>query len=425
MEYVISAVWIGLELLFSILFNGSFLSKKSITKQRINAIVVIWLFVCVYANMPINPFVKLFLLVAIYTTISLTLYQGTYVVHICLAIIGYIFPAAIDTITINGMCYLLGISYNTFVWRKMSYITLVTAEKTLVVFMAWLLKCFRKKGSLGKQSYKWILLSVFFPLISVVMLAFLFYSSPRDVDVSLGIVIFAGILIMANVAIIYVINSIEKATEQEQDLRLLRQQISIQAENYNALKKNYSVQRKSTHEFKRHIQTLNDLLEKDEIDAVREYVKQLQRNRTLKIFNISANHPIIDVILNQKYQVAQEMGINMQVHVNDLSSLSLNSDELVVLLSNLLDNAIEACQRNISHPEIFCSIILEDDLYISIRNTTEPVEIVNGTIATTKSNPTEHGFGLPAVKYILEQLHAEYTFDYNDGWFQFAAELQL
>lgn len=425
MEYVISAVWIGLELLFSILFNGSFLSKKSITKQRINAIVVIWLFVCVYANMPINPFVKLFLLVAIYTTISLTLYQGTYVVHICLAIIGYIFPAAIDAITINGMCFLLGISYNTFVWRKMSYITLVTAEKTLVVFMAWLLKCLRKKGSLGKQSNKWILLSVFFPLISAVMLAFLFYSSPRDGDVSLGIVIFAGILIIANVAIIYVINSIEKATEQEQDLRLLRQQISIQAENYNALKKNYSVQRKSTHEFKRHIQTLNDLLEKDEIDAVREYVKQLQRNRTLKIFNISANHPIIDVILNQKYQVAQEMGINMQVHVNDLSSLSLNSDELVVLLSNLLDNAIEACQRNISHPEIFCSIILEDDLYISIRNTTEPVEIVNGTIATTKSNPTEHGFGLPAVKYILEQLHAEYTFDYNDGWFQFAAELQL
>lgn len=425
MEYVISAVWIGLELLFSILFNGSFLSKKSITKQRINAIVVIWLFVCVYANMPINPFVKLFLLVAIYTTISLTLYQGTYVVHICLAIIGYIFPAAIDAITINGMCFLLGISYNTFVWRKMSYITLVTAEKTLVVFMAWLLKCLRKKGSLGKQSNKWILLSVFFPLISAVMLAFLFYSSPRDGDVSLGIVIFAGILIIANVAIIYVINSIEKATEQEQDLRLLRQQISIQAENYNALKKNYSVQRKSTHEFKRHIQTLNDLLEKDEIDAVREYVKQLQRNRTLKIFNISANHPIIDVILNQKYQVAQEMGINMQVHVNDLSSLSINSDELVVLLSNLLDNAIEACQRNISHPEIFCSIILEDDLYISIRNTTEPVEIVNGTIATTKSNPTEHGFGLPAVKYILEQLHAEYTFDYNDGWFQFAAELQL
>ena len=103
-------------------------------------------------------------------------------------------------------------------------------------------------------------------------------------------------------------------------------------------------------------------LEKDEIDAVREYVKQLQRNRTLKIFNISANHPIIDVILNQKYQVAQEMGINMQVHVNDLSSLSLNSDELVVLLSNLFDNAIEACQRNISHPEIFCSIIVSSQV---------------------------------------------------------------
>ena len=425
MDFVIGATWTTLELICVTQFSGAFLSKRDFHKSDVYKLFLVWMFVCVYPFTQINQFLKLFLTISFYSVISMLLYQGKCVVHICLAVICFIFIAAADTIAINGMCYLLGISYNTFVWRKLSYITLTTAEKTLVVFMAWIMKCFRRKGNLGKQSSKWVLLSAFFPFVSAIMLTFLFYSSPRDGDVPLSIVVFAGILIIANAAMIYVINSIEKATEQEQDLRLLRQQISIQAENYNALKKNYSVQRKSTHEFKRHIQTLNDLLENDEVDAARKYVKQLQRNRTLKIFNISANHPVIDVILNQKYQVAQENGINMQVHVNDLSSLSINSDELVVLLANLLDNAIEACQRNVSHPEIYCSIILEDDLYISIRNTTEPVEIVNGLIITTKANPTEHGYGLPAVKYILEQLHAEYTFDYSDGWFQFAAELHL
>lgn len=425
MDFVLGATWTTLELICVSQFSGAFLSKKDFNKSDAYKFFLTWLFVCTYPFTPINQFFKVFLTITVYSVTSMLQYHGKYIVHFCLAVICFVFIASVDTIAINGICYLLGVSYNTFVWRKMSYITLTTAEKTLVAFMAWILKCFRKKGNLGKQSSKWVLLSVFFPAVSAIMLAFLFYSSPQDSDVPLSIVVFAGILIIANAAMIYVINSIEKATEQEQDLRLLRQQISIQAENYNALKKNYSVQRKSTHEFKRHIQTLNDLLENDEIDAARKYVKQLQRNRTLKIFNISANHPVIDVILNQKYQVAQENGINMQVHVNDLSSLSINSDELVVLLSNLLDNAIEACQRNVTHPEIYCSIILDDDLYISIRNTTEPVKIINGTISTTKTNPTEHGFGLPAVKYILEQLHAEYTFDYSDGWFQFAAELQL
>lgn len=425
MEYVVGAIWVGLELLFAILFSGSFLTKKNITKQRIIAIVVIWIFVCIYTNMSINPFIQQLLLVAVYATISKLMYQGTYVVHICLAIIGYIFIAAIDAIAINGMCYLLGITYNTFVWRKFSYIILTTADKLLAVFLAWLLRQFRKKGSLQKQHNKWLQLIILFPAVSSIMLAVLFYTSPRNEDVSLSIVVFAAILMIANVAMIYVISSIEKATAQEQDLRLLRQQISIQTENYSALKKNYSIQRKSTHEFERHIQVIRDLLDRKDYETAQDYVRQLQADRTLKVFSIASNNSVIDVVLNQKHQVAQENGIKMRVKVNDLSAVAIKTNELVVLLSNLLDNAIEACLKFDGDKEIVCSILKEDSIYISIRNTSAPVTIIHGEISTTKQDSTEHGYGLPAVKYILSQLEAEYTFTYNNGWFQFVAEISV
>lgn len=425
MEYVIGAVWVGLELLCAIIFNGSFLSEKRIQKQNIIAIIIIWAFACVYTNTSINQLVKQLLLVIIYTGISITLYHGTYIVHICLAIIGYIFIAAIDAIAINGMCYLLGISYNTLVWRKLSYITLTTADKLLAVFAAWVLNRARKKGSLGKQHSKWMQLTILFPAVSSIMLAILFYTSPPGEDVSLSVVVFSGILMIANIAMIYVINNIEKATEQEQDLRLLRQQISIQTENYTALKKNYSVQRKSTHEFERHIQVLRDLLDRKEYETAQDYVRQLQADRTLKVFSIASNNPVIDVVLNQKHQVAQENGIKMRVKVNDLSAVSIQTNELVVLLSNLLDNAIEACLKLEQNKEIVCSILKEDSMYISIRNTSQPVTIIHGEIPTTKQDTTEHGYGLQAVKYILNQLEAEYTFAYSDGWFQFVAEIPL
>ena len=293
----------------------------------------------------------------------------------------------------------------------------------MAVFLAWVLKHSRKKGNLGKQHSKWIKLSVLFPIVSAAMLTILFYTSPRDGDVPIIIVVFAGMLMIANVAMIYVINNIEKATEQEQDLRLLQQQISIQTENYCALKKNYSVQRKSTHEFERHIQVLRDLLDQKEYETAQDYVRQLQTDRTLKVFSITSNNPIIDVVLNQKHQVAQENGIKMRVNVTDLSSVDIRTNDLVVLLSNLLDNAIEACLKLPRDGEIVCSILKEDRLYISIRNTSNPVTIVHGEIFTTKQNVTEHGYGLPAVKYILNQLEAEYTFAYHNGWFQFVAEI--
>ena len=94
-----------------------------------------------------------------------------------------------------------------------------------------------------------------------------------------------------------------------------------------------------------------------------------------------------------------------------------------MLLSNLLDNAIEACQKLEDDKEIVCSILKEDNMYISIRNTSAPVTILHGEIPTTKQNGAEHGYGLQAVKYILNQFEAEYTFAYYDGWFQFVAEI--
>lgn len=322
-----------------------------------------------------------------------------------------------------GMCGLLHIDYNTLVWRKLLYTTLITVDKFFAVFLAWLLYRFRKRGNFGRQHNKWLLLSVLFPAISIFVFLMFFYYGPRDEDISISIVIFSGVLMVANIAMLYIISGIEKATEHEQDSRLLKQQISLQTENYNALKKNYNVQRKATHEFERHIQVLKDLLDREEFDAAKCYVQTLQANRTLRIFCINSNNPVIDVVLNQKHQLAQENGIIMRVQVNDLSAISYQTDELVVLLSNLLDNAIEACLRVDDHREILCSILKEDSVYISIRNTSNPVVIVNNEIPTSKPEAAEHGFGIPAVRYILERRNAEYTFAYKDGWFQFVAEI--
>ena len=115
----------------------------------------------------------------------------------------------------------------------------------------------------------------------------------------------------------------------------------------------------------------------------------------------------------------------MHVQVNDLSAVSIQTDYLVVVLSNLIDNAIEACLCLQNDREMICSLVASDRLYLSIRNTSEPVNIEDGHIKTTKENNHEHGYGIPAVRYILDKMNAEYTYDYQDGWFQFVAELPL
>ena len=211
---------------------------------------------------------------------------------------------------------------------------------------------------------------------------------------------------------------------EDTESMLLRQHMEMQQESMTALEQNYRMQRKSAHEFEHHMQVLRDLLDRDEVGAARDYLSRLKKNRSIHVMSVSSNHPVIDVILNQKYQTARENEIKMQIQVNDLSALTIPTDSLVVVLTNLLDNAIEACRRIDGNREIFCGVLYDDGLYISIRNTSEPVEVVDGKIPTSKQDSLSHGFGLMSVTYVLDKLEAEYTFGYDEGWFHFAAEIE-
>ena len=211
--------------------------------------------------------------------------------------------------------------------------------------------------------------------------------------------------------------------DADSDALLLKQHMELQKESMNALEQNYRMQRKSTHEFEHHLQVLGDLLGQGETEAACDYLDKLKKNRSIHIMGVNSRHPVVDVILNQKYQLARENDIKVQVQVNDLSKIDIPSDSLVVVLTNLWDNAIEACRRVDGYREIFCSILYSDGLYISIRNTSNPVRITDGKIATSKQDSLSHGFGLMSVCYTLDKLGAEYTYDYNDGWFNFVAEI--
>lgn len=60
-----------------------------------------------------------------------------------------------------------------------------------------------------------------------------------------------------------------------------------------------------------------------------------------------------------------------------------------------------------------------------IRNTSNPVVILNDSIPTTKPEPQLHGFGLVNIHLILEKYHGEHTMFYENGWFQSARKAPI
>lgn len=351
--------------------------------------------------------------------------KGNWSKQLLVVIMGFLLIGILDVLTAYGGSTLLMLSLQTFCQRKLTYVMTVTTGKLLALLTAWMLWHFEIFKHFSSIQRRWIILTLLFPVVSLLMLAVTFGSYQGKEDLSLGAFIFSCALAVANVAILYLLAAMEKETRNKQEIILLNQQMEIQTQNIISLEKSYRAQRTASHEFSHHLQMISNLLDQHKYENTKAYVQNLQGIQTTRLFEINSHHPLIDALLNQKYQFAKEKGIEMQVRVNDLSSVRLPPNALVVMLSNLLDNAIEATEQCYKDRVIHCSMLVDSGVFLSIENTSNQVDIVDGKIASTKLPKEDHGYGLVNVQRILQDLHAEYTYCYSNGWFRFVAEIPI
>ena len=240
-----------------------------------------------------------------------------------------------------------------------------------------------------------LILYFLFPCASFVMLVILLYvTSGHNIEefVSAGCCI---LIFISNIAILFLLERMEYAASEREQLLMLNQQIQLQSKNMTSASELYSAQRKKVHD-----------------------------QQTDRLFLVNTHHPILDALFNTKAAEATQKKISIDFEVNDLSNLPFDVSDMVVLLSNLLDNAIEACQQyDKGDKAIHVMAVAQQDFFISVRNTSEPVVIISGSIPTTKPEPQMHGFGLANIRLILEKYSGEYTMFYENGWFQFTADI--
>ncbi len=423
MEYIISALWFALECVAFFLFASAFLPYRYNRKRTILMALCMCTLLLFSQSFPLPALVLRLCALIFGLCLIVFLFKGRLALRLFIGLLDYIIVAAMDAIVLFGASTILRISLDELVWKKGMYTVLVTAGKILSVFLAWLVTRLHPFHKLHPLRPKWMLLVSFFPLTSLFMLMALFLICRDQRDLTQPVAFFCIFLGIANVAIVYVVSLIEQDTEVKQQNNILSQQMEIQTASILALDKAYRQQRQTTHDFQNHLCTISDLLAQKSYETAAKYVRELSQAQTSRILIVNTHHPIIDAILNQKYQMAVESQIEMRFCINDLSGIQLSASELVVLLSNLLDNAIEACRRIDAERLIRCTILENDGSFLSIRNTSLPVLITEHGIATTKASASEHGYGLPSVCRILDGLHAEYAYNYENGWFQFTAEI--
>ena len=328
--------------------------------------------------------------------------------------------SALDFLTMSTITLIFQISAIHALNNTGFYLLGSFCSRTLLLILTFAIRKLHKQQKDYSISIStWISLLVL-PIFTIILFSLLFQQTILRGESPLSFIALGGGLLALNIAFIALLDKLEQADQIRLENRQLQRAAEQNLQSANAMQLVYQEQRVHTHDFNNHISTLYTLLSSKQYDTATEYASSLTLMPDVGCI-VNTNNPIIDAVLNQKYALAKAQHTSMRFTVNDLSNFSMQDIDIVTLLGNLLDNALEACKKIDHTTTIHVKMFMENNaVLLHVSNSSLPVCITaDKTIISDKQNPTLHGFGLRNIRRILSKYGCEFSISYKNGFFDF------
>lgn len=255
------------------------------------------------------------------------------------------------------------------------------------------------------------------------------WSDPHTVRLCL---ITFALLSLVCVGAFFLLDYSGRRQEADRENTALRQNLKLETAHIESMASRYTQQRSQTHDFKNQLAVLRDMARRnvpqEEFSA---YLDSMLEIDIPGVLYINTHRTVVDIVMSEKVPVAKEKGIDFQFQLDDLTDFPMPDDALVVVLTNLIDNAIEACgkipQAEDRHIWMRMKVEKRSALMCIDNTTAEPVAIRDNMVQTTKEDTLAHGYGLKNVAAMIERSGGMYFIEYDaaNKKFRFTASLPM
>lgn len=142
-----------------------------------------------------------------------------------------------------------------------------------------------------------------------------------------------------------VLFSFKKLTEsfrRDKEAELLELQAHSLQQYVEEAKLRYEKTKSFRHDIKNHITVIKELLKNEKTEAALQYVGGMENLTTDLSFPVSTNHPVLDILLGNKLEIAQRNGVEIWCSLFVPYPCWISDTDFCVILGNALDNAISA-----------------------------------------------------------------------------------
>lgn len=385
------------------LFCSSFLKRKRYNRVVNFCISVAWILTvlgaaCILAELPA---VRIFIAIVINVAFALLLFEkGKAFKTISVAVLFYVLVIVCETFVMAFHKYLDSGMRIERIMDSEIYIYMGSISQFIQLIAVFLIrKVFSRVKQAEIESKLWLIYTIF-PLYSLSLIMLLVYSFDGPINLfQTNVFTYIAISLLAiNLFVYWFIKQESERAFEAQKTEMEIQHARGIVQLYEQITKERDILGKREHEFKNTIAVLQGLIADKQYDKMKE-ILDVQNTELFNNTNVfETGNRLINTILNTKYAEAREKGIPFRFVINDLSSLKLEDRDCIVIISNILNNALEAAE-----------ICPEDKRFISIKAVIEDGQFVFACRNTFVHDPTPdmqsnkhdvivHGYGINNVK---------------------------
>lgn len=221
------------------------------------------------------------------------------------------------------------------------------------------------------------------------------------------------------IILIYIFNKIVNVMTENARQKFLIKQSEYYEKQIEADRKHINNTRKIKHDMKNHMYAIRNMaknnMSKDIITYTNDILGKIEGEKVY----INTGNYLIDGILNVKFEEIKNQGIDFKYDVKIPEGIKLPEFEVITILGNLLDNAIEGVKsiKDNRYIEVFISY-KDSNLLIKIVNTFDGLVIKdNKGFVSRKEEKNYHGIGLENVREQVEKSNGYMNIDTGNCMF--------
>lgn len=225
------------------------------------------------------------------------------------------------------------------------------------------------------------------------------------------------IILLINLITFFLYNSLAKSYAKEKETALISKEKEMYYNQCLLMQETNEHLQAFRHEINNQFISMKELINKRMYNELDAFVEKLTDKLEIEKIYSNTGNVVVDSIINYKLNLLNNANVVTEIAVP--SSLEVDINDLVIILGNILDNAVKALNENEQDSKLYFKLVYSQGRLLIKETNTYKTRICyeNGKIQSSKADKVNHGLGLKNVEDAVKRHDGYMEINHNDNIF--------